>query len=242
MKSLPLLALCFLTVLASKARALEDPTGGKAFTPWLWEDQIRPTLKTAGEAGQLYLLAGGSALTAISFSWDDMGQEFAADIISQKQATLSSKLSSGPPLVGLALVQILFDQKAGLAHGRAIALTALSHITLAGLIQRERPNHSPTRLSFPSGHVSHVFASATSLAYAYGPWVGGFSYAAAVWCSLGRIRDKAHWVSDVFAGALLGIYWGRASALADARSGEEVGEFVPFLQPGGGGLAWRRDF
>lgn len=236
-------ALIFATLalFSLQGQALEDPTKGKPLMPWLWENQFRPTLEMATEKSNLYLLAGGSALTAASFSQDEESKKFAARYITEEQAQIGSKIGGGPPLIGLAVLQIIFDQEEGLAHGRAIALTAASHISIALMAQRERPNKSPTRLSFPSGHVSHTFASATSLAYSYGPWVGTVAYSVATWSALSRLREEAHWISDVVAGATLGIFWGRASALAGKKDKSDQ-SFYPAPLDDGGLLVYRREF
>ena len=104
------------------------------------------------------------------------------------------------------------DQKNGLKHGRALILTATSHITLAFIARRERPpgrdNYLPFASSWPSGHASSAFATAESLAYAYGWWVGVPANAVAIAIAAGRVSENAHWLSDVVAGAALGIFLG----------------------------------
>lgn len=229
-------------LLSFQAHGFEDPTGGKPFVPWLWQDQLKPTLKSAVEESNLYVLAGGAALTGVSFEYDDSAHEVATELITKEQAQIGSIIGGGPPLIGLALIQLVVDQEAGLAHGRAILFTAASHISIAALTQRERPNGSPTRLSFPSGHASHVFASATSLAYSYGPWVGTLAYGVAVWNGLSRIREEAHWLSDVVAGATLGIFWGRASAKASEEKEVSLLSFYPMSLPGGAGFGFHMKF
>ncbi len=236
------MGLCFY-LFPVAATAFDDPTQGKPFVPWLWEDQFYPTIKEGGSRSSLYVLTGGVAVSAYSFSQDDYGQDFARHAITKDQAEVGSKLGSGLPGVSVAVIQLFLDQQNGLAHGRALSLTALTHISIAATVQRERPNKSPTKLSFPSGHASSIFATATSLAYAYGPIVGTVAYTAATWNAISRVREEAHYVSDVVAGAAIGFYWGRASALAGRKQiEEESSQLMPVPIEGGAQLVWLKDF
>lgn len=76
---------------------------------------------------------------------------------------------------------------------------------------RERPDGADRR-SFPSGHTATAFVTATMLHKEYGttvsPWfsVGGYTIAAGV--GLSRVMNNKHWVSDILAGAGIGILAG----------------------------------
>lgn len=66
--------------------------------------------------------------------------------------------------------------------------------------------------SFPSGHTARAFAIATTFALEFGeasPWVPWVSYTLATWTGLTRVRDRAHWPTDVLGGAALGVLTGR---------------------------------
>ncbi|HTE24736.1 phosphatase PAP2 family protein [Flavitalea sp.] len=78
-----------------------------------------------------------------------------------------------------------------------------------------RPDES-NYLSFPSGHTAHAFASAEFLRQEYkhvSPWYGYAGYAVAVTTGYLRMYNNRHWLSDVAAGAGVGIastkiaYW-----------------------------------
>ncbi len=110
----------------------------------------------------------------------------------------------------------------------AMAITATGVMT--GLIKttvgRERPNHQGYR-SFPSGHTSNAFAVATVANQLYGKKVGTVAYSAATVVAISRIHDNKHYLSDVIAGAGLGIIIGRSFGLAYApqlsvRTGDQA--------------------
>lgn len=98
--------------------------------------------------------------------------------------------------------------------GRMIVSDAFSVATMATAvnavkysIKRLRPDGSQ-RNSFPSGHTATAFLSATMLHKEYGwrsPWfsIGGYTVAAVTGVS--RIMNNKHWMSDVVAGAAIGI-------------------------------------
>ena len=76
-------------------------------------------------------------------------------------------------------------------------------VLLKELVRRERPNGDNHR-SFPSGHTSHSFVSATVLKELYGWKVGAPAYGLAVIVAMNRIQDNKHYFSDVVFGAGLG--------------------------------------
>ena len=72
---------------------------------------------------------------------------------------------------------------------------------------RERPNHSDY-LSFPSGHTETAFVAAEFLHQEYGNksvWISIGGYSAATFVGIARVYKNRHWVSDVVAGAGIGI-------------------------------------
>ena len=80
---------------------------------------------------------------------------------------------------------------------------------------RERPDHSNNR-SFPSGHTETAFVSAEFLHQEYknqSVWISIGGYSAAAFVGIARIYNNKHWISDVVAGAGIGIlstkaiYW-----------------------------------
>jgi len=69
-------------------------------------------------------------------------------------------------------------------------------------VNRTRPNGADR--SFPSGHTSASFSSATYIHQRYGIKKGRIAYFAAAFVGWTRIQANKHYVSDVVAGAALG--------------------------------------
>ncbi|HKZ37744.1 MAG TPA: phosphatase PAP2 family protein [Chryseolinea sp.] len=92
-----------------------------------------------------------------------------------------------------------------LVKSEAIML-ALTY-SLKGLTNVPRPDGSDVE-SFPSGHTAQAFATATFMAKEYGDqsiWYAVGAYGIATTVGAMRILNNRHWVSDVFAGAGIGI-------------------------------------
>jgi membrane-associated phospholipid phosphatase len=71
--------------------------------------------------------------------------------------------------------------------------------------------------SFPSGHTITVFATAASLSYFLPRWSWPLLYLAALPVAASRLIIGAHYPSDVFAGALIGLACAYLTALVFAR-------------------------
>jgi hypothetical protein len=63
--------------------------------------------------------------------------------------------------------------------------------------------------SFPSGHTITAFSLATVIAGRESPWVGYVAYTCATLTGISRLTQHEHWLSDVVAGAALGIAIGK---------------------------------
>ena len=134
----------------------------------------------------------------------------------------------------------------------ALSLAIAGVATVAGKTAFGRPRpeqsldadaYSPFsgQASLPSGHSAAAFALATSLADdIHRPWatVGLYGMATAVGWS--RINDNRHWLSDVAAGALVGI---TSAKLASGRW-RIFGLRPPSIitGPQGAGLGWHAEF
>jgi hypothetical protein len=116
---------------------------------------------------------------------------------------------------------------------RAQLLTQATTQLIKFSTQRTRPDG--TSLSFPSGHSGSAFATATVLQRNFGWKAGVPAYAMAAWVAASRVQMKRHHLSDVIAGATLGILAGRAVTVS---AGSSTFAVTPAVVPGGGGVTF----
>lgn len=125
-------------------------------------------------------------------------------------ARIGDLLGTGIPGLLVGLAQYKWDRVNGEAHLKTwLAAGTWTHV-LKVAVGRKRPGSSENRQSFPSGHTSIAFASATSLGYAYGWKVGVPLGILAAGVGASRMADDAHWFSDTVAGAAIGVWMGYA--------------------------------
>lgn len=98
---------------------------------------------------------------------------------------------------------------------RLVTSTFLSNAVMAVAVnstkysvKEMRPDNS-THNSFPSGHTATAFVAATVLHKEYGltrsPWFSVGGYSVAIGTGFMRVLNNRHWISDVMAGAGIGI-------------------------------------
>jgi membrane-associated phospholipid phosphatase len=114
---------------------------------------------------------------------------------------------------------------------RAQVLNGLITKGLKLAIDRERP--SGGRHAFPSGHTAAAFASASVLHGHFGWKVALPAYSLAGFVGWTRLRDNQHWLSDVGAGATIGLIVGQA---VTSGHRQRVWTIVPVATPGGLGV------
>ncbi len=115
---------------------------------------------------------------------------------------------------------------------RAQVVTQSLTLGMKVLVGRERPDGS-NQASFPSGHASGTFATATVLQRHYGWKVGVPAYAVAGYVATSRLTEGKHYLSDVVFGATVGILVGRTVTLELANARFAVS---PTLARGGVGI------
>ena len=119
---------------------------------------------------------------------------------------------------------------ADLVRANLVAQTLTSAVKLS--VRRARPDG--TQFSFPSGHTSVSFATATVLQRHLGWKAGVPAYAVATYVAASRVQDKRHFLSDVAFGGAIGIVAGRTVTFG---RGEHRVTMSPAATMGGGGLS-----
>jgi len=122
----------------------------------------------------------------------------------------------------IAYTMKLFKMESAHNFADMTIIYGLSNILAGGIVGqtkkmtgRDRPDYSNNR-SFPSGHTETAFVSAEFLHQEYkngSVWISIGGYSVATFVGIARVYNNKHWVSDVVAGAGIGIlstkamYW-----------------------------------
>jgi hypothetical protein len=118
---------------------------------------------------------------------------------------------------------------------RAQIVTSILTTGLKYAVQRERPDGS-NHHSFPSGHASITFATATVLERHVGWRLSAVGYTVASYVAASRLHDNRHYLSDVVFGAAVGAIGGRTVT----QHGRNVWTMAPVPVPGGVALMAQR--
>lgn len=178
-----------------------------------WKAHAKPALTDGFDSKGWAIVLGGTGLVALSQNQDIRIRGEFSDYrrMNEPTAQAGDFLGTGIPGAAIALSQLFWlDQNNGAAHAEALFMTFATTDILKHINRRHRPD-SDNRYSMPSGHTSTAFATATSLAYAYGWKAAVPAYSLASFVAVSRWSRDAHWFSDTVAGALIGIFWGRAT-------------------------------
>ena len=93
------------------------------------------------------------------------------------------------------------------ANAMAMGITFGASQLLKHTVSETRPDMTDDH-SFPSGHTTLAFASATILSREYGhvsPWITPGAYATATATQILRMQHNRHWINDLYTGAGIGI-------------------------------------
>ena len=180
MKRFAIYILSFLTLLLSSGQAAEaQVASGEKLLPEFHMDRDIYELRHAVMPGFHYI-------------YDDFTQYApAAVMVGMKAFGYESRTKWGGMLVSDAF---------------SMGIMVVTVRGIKYIVNRQRPSGGDH--SFPSGHTATSFMTATMLHKEYGwrsPWfsIGGYTVAALTGVS--RIMNNAHWMSDVAAGAAIGI-------------------------------------
>jgi membrane-associated phospholipid phosphatase len=137
--------------------------------------------------------------------------------------------------------------------GRVLASVVTAGVTtvvIKRIVGRFRPTDASDQYvvnpfsshdAFPSGHATVAFALASSLAEEiHRPWATALLYAGASGTAWSRLNDHKHWLSDVLAGAMVGITAGNVIEGRWRIFGLGPPQFL--VSPHGARVEWRLVF
>jgi membrane-associated phospholipid phosphatase len=120
---------------------------------------------------------------------------------------------------------------------QAVVVNAVWTGALKYSLHRQRPDGSDY-YSLPSGHTSTAFSLATVAEQHFGWKVGVPAYLLASGIGLSRIESNKHYLSDVIAGAAIGVIVGRTVTRVDGAPGakHKTLSLYPATDPHGAGV------
>jgi membrane-associated phospholipid phosphatase len=187
----------------------------------------------------LVLAVGGAAALAAHPSDSRFTKAFSTNEPIEDAFDAGSPIGSGFVQVGAAVGAYVVGRVARnpeLAHvGADLVRAQIIDTTMVQGLKfaagRTRPDGS--KYSFPSGHTSAAFTTASVLQRHYGWKVGLPAYGMAAYVGGSRIGENRHYLSDVLFGAALGIVAGRAVTVGH---GAHQFALTPIAVPGGAGI------
>jgi membrane-associated phospholipid phosphatase len=229
-----LLGIAVTTGRAQSPAALADSARGDSVTrlgsttrPELGRNTIGMILGTVGVAGAMSLFDSRLSVDARRMGGDDMSIPSAIGSFVGGPVPLAL----GAALYGTGRVGgDGFLTQTGREVMRAVLVSGAITAAAKGTVGRARPFASPgdpddfrpghgftnaALASFPSGHTSAAFATATVLARELNTahpgarwWVNPLLFGGAMFVGFSRVYTRQHWPSDVVAGAALGSITG----------------------------------
>ncbi|MBC7467160.1 MAG: phosphatase PAP2 family protein [Bdellovibrio sp.] len=180
------------------------------------EKHVDPFLERATDTTSVKLALAGTISVFLAKPEDDQirNQWVGHQQMSKETSGVGDLIGSGAAGVLLLGGQALWDDNEShyQSHFRALVYTTMVTSSMKYGFGRSRPGNSDSHQSFPSGHTSISFATATSLTYAYGWKAAVIAYPVASFVALSRLADDAHWTSDLVGGAFVGFLLARASS------------------------------
>lgn len=198
-------------------------------------------LRRLPSTGTAVALGLGGVVSLVARPNDEHLSDHAAAGGTDQIFAVGGALGTGYVQVGGAVATYAIGRltsRPGMAHVgsdliRAQVLTGLLTHSLKVAVRRHRPAGESGSYSFPSGHASGTFASATVLWRHFGWKVGAPATLIAAYSSGARMQENQHYLSDIAFGAALGIAGGRTVTMG--HGGPKL-LLTPAPVPGGGAI------
>lgn len=243
-----ILAAAALTAAPSPAAAV--PWSGDPDTPALGAESVAASRSFLAHdldrlvlPQSLHLLLAGGGLALLAHGQDDADRmESMLDRPSVDVGIdVGNTYGHGTLLAGGALALYAAGAALGESNLRGAGGEMARSLVYTGVlvsavklgVNRTRPNGGA--YSFPSGHTAAAFAVAPVLAHRFGRLAAIPAYVLAVGTGLGRVEDRKHYLSDVLAGAAIGLAVGRAVTGDGAAGGSHANATGPRFGIGPGG-------
>ena len=165
-----------------------------------------------------------------------MGRQTLKDPFGSGQLIGSLPFQMGSALTAYTIGRIAGSSRTAQVGAELFRAQAVAQVTTYAIkysTRRTRPDG--TSFSFPSGHTSVTFASATVLQRNFGWKTGIPAYGVAAYVAGSRLQTRRHHLSDVAFGAALGILAGRTVTVGRGKSRLALG---PAAVPGGAGVTF----
>lgn len=209
MKRLRLLLIPLLALVCPPEATAQSPIGTQV--PADSVSRSFPLVPVLAAAGVSY---GVASLTLHPLQQFDHTVSLHATQLSQGTRCPADNVLQYLPAAGVYAFKFLGMPSAhsygGISLRLATTYASVAALTLSGkylLVHRDRPDGSASN-SFPSGHTATAFAGAEVLRLEYrqsSPLPAILGYTAATLTGALRIYNNRHWLSDVLAGAGIGI-------------------------------------
>jgi hypothetical protein len=207
------------------------------------QKHISPVLNRISDQASILTFVSGAFVVGLSEPNDDrIRSEWKNNQkMSKSDSHVGDLMGTGAVAVISSGLEYYFDERSFVyqSHLRGLAYGGIAIYSLKTAFARPRPGNSDNHQSFPSGHSSIAFMSATHLTYAYGWKAALLSYPLAAFVGASRMSDDVHWFSDTVAGAFLGFIVGRATYYDETQlSVSEVKtQMIPVITHNSLGLA-----
>jgi membrane-associated phospholipid phosphatase len=186
-----------------------------------------------------WLIAGGAGAIAVHPGDTSVTRSFVASHVTEETLDPGETIGNGAVQIGATLGVYVAGRLDGSTRVAQLGADLFRAQVVSGALTqgiklaagRTRPDGSS--YSFPSGHASSAFATATVLQRFYGWKVGVPAFALAGYVGGSRLSENRHYLSDVIFGGAIGILSARAVTVGHGRHHFAV---TPVATPDGVGV------